>query len=128
MLIPLPVFAQDDGWFYGWKNDDLEKRCFQGDTWGQIDRCIAEGRMNEFLSTIVTPLWVIGGIVFVLLIAWLMFRRFKSKSTQKNMNTNFEQKKVMPTRNSFCGNCGNAVKNKNFCPKCGSIIKSDIDD
>ncbi len=32
------------------------------------------------------------------------------------------------TRNFFCGNCGNSIKDENFCPKCGHSLQSEKSD
>ncbi len=39
-----------------------------------------------------------------------------------------KSKKIESKRNSFCGNCGNSIKNENFCPKCGVSLHSDNSD
>ena len=69
------------------------EHCFYGDTnWGAVDRCIAETRLNEFLSAN-SLYWAIGGIIFVLVTVWLMLDRFSSKLNKKNMSNNAEQRK-----------------------------------
>ena len=69
---------------------EVDSYCFRlsNENWGQIDRCFADARMHNLLSIMTVPLWVIGGIVFVLLTVWLMLRRFKSELAKKNMNNN----------------------------------------
>ena len=43
-----------------------------------------------------------------------------------------QSSKVESTRNLFCGNCGNSIKDENFCPKCGHSLQlkksDDIDE
>lgn len=69
------------------------EHCFAGDTnWGEVDRCIAETRLNEYLSAN-TLYWAIGGIIFVLVAVWLMLDRFSSKLKEKNLSNNTEPKK-----------------------------------
>jgi len=36
--------------------------------------------------------------------------------------------KIKLTRNLFCGNCGNSIKDENFCPKCGYSLQSEKSD
>lgn len=68
---------------------EVDSYCFRlsNTNWGQIDRCFADARMHNLLSIMTVPLWVIGGIVFVLLTVWLMLRRFKSE-LKKDIDNN----------------------------------------
>ena len=73
---------------------EVDSYCFRlsNENWGQIDRCFVDARMHDLLSILTVPLLVIGGIVFVLLIVWLMLRRFKSELTKKQVQNNPNKK------------------------------------
>ena len=101
-------------------NEHWNSHCQLGDTWNQIDDCFANARLHNLQSELMPILIVLGGIVFVLLVVWIMLRRFKS-SLIKNTKNKHKQDTVN-TGNSFCGNCGNSANQDIFCSKCGSKI------